>query len=95
MTEARVSTKGQIVVPVEVRKRHGWEPGTKIVIEETDDGLVLRTIDELIKATRGMFKNTGGKSMTEELLEDRAEDLRIEERQYRRHLRHGRAKKAH
>jgi hypothetical protein len=54
------------------------------VIEETDDGLVLRSVEELIEATYGMFKNTGGKSMTEELLEDRRREVQIEEAEYRR-----------
>lgn len=42
METIRVSTKGQIVIPREVRARHGWEAGTELILEERGDVLVLR-----------------------------------------------------
>jgi AbrB family looped-hinge helix DNA binding protein len=38
----RVSTKGQVILPKTVRRRCGWEAGTRLVVEETADGVVLR-----------------------------------------------------
>ena len=84
MATVRMSTKGQIVIPAEIRKRRGWAPGTKVVIEETDGGLVLRSVEELIDATYGMLKDTG---MTmKDFLADRAEDRALEERKLQRWL---------
>lgn len=37
-----VSTKGQVVLPAAVRKRHNWDAGTKLVIEETPQGVLLK-----------------------------------------------------
>lgn len=37
-----VSTKGQVVLPAAVRKRHGWDAGTKLVVEETQQGVLLK-----------------------------------------------------
>lgn len=37
-----VSTKGQVVLPAAVRKRHGWDAGTKLVVEETPQGVLLK-----------------------------------------------------
>ncbi len=37
-----LSTKGQIVIPKEIRQRHGWVPGSAIELEELADGVVLR-----------------------------------------------------
>lgn len=42
METLRLSTKGQIVIPKEIRARHRWVSGTKLVIEERGDALVLR-----------------------------------------------------
>jgi AbrB family looped-hinge helix DNA binding protein len=42
MDTIRLSTKGQIVIPSEVRARHGWEAGTELILEERGDVLVLR-----------------------------------------------------
>lgn len=42
MATTRISTKGQVVLPQEVRKRRGWKPGTTLLVEETKDGILLR-----------------------------------------------------
>jgi AbrB family looped-hinge helix DNA binding protein len=44
MDTLRLSTKGQIVIPKEIRTRHHWEPGTEMVIEDRGDALVLRAV---------------------------------------------------
>ena len=82
MAVVRMSTKGQIVIPAEMRKRRGWKPGCSITIDETEEGLVLREVEELIRATRGMFRHLGGKSLSQELLEERRREVEMEEAQY-------------
>jgi AbrB family looped-hinge helix DNA binding protein len=42
METARLSTKGQIVVPKRIRTSRAWGPGTEFVVEETRDGILLR-----------------------------------------------------
>lgn len=43
----RLSTKGQLVVPKEVRLRHGWSAGADLVLEDLGDHVVLRAIDSV------------------------------------------------
>lgn len=38
----RLSTKGQLVVPKEIRERHGWSAGSELVFEDLGDKVVLR-----------------------------------------------------
>jgi AbrB family looped-hinge helix DNA binding protein len=40
--QTRMSAKGQIVIPKELRNRLDWPPGTELEIEESLDGLILR-----------------------------------------------------
>jgi AbrB family looped-hinge helix DNA binding protein len=40
----RLSTKGQIVLPLEIRTSRAWAPGTEFRIEETPDGILLRPV---------------------------------------------------
>ena len=40
----RVASNGRIVLPAEVRKRLGLSDGGDLLMEETPDGLVLRTV---------------------------------------------------
>ena len=37
-----VSTKGQVILPKAIRQRRHWEPGTRLVIEDTPDGVLLK-----------------------------------------------------
>lgn len=37
-----LSTKGQLILPAEVRRRHNWGPGTRLIVEETPDGVLLK-----------------------------------------------------
>jgi len=42
--KARLSSKGQIVLPKLVRDRRGWEVGTVLEVEEVSDGVLLRPV---------------------------------------------------
>jgi len=38
----RLSTKGQLVVPKEIRERHGWSAGSELMFEDLGDKVILR-----------------------------------------------------
>lgn len=42
MATTRLSTKGQIIVPKDIRVSRAWGPGTEFTIEELRDGILLR-----------------------------------------------------
>ena len=37
----RLSTKGQVILPKSIRQRRHWDAGTRLVIEDTADGVLL------------------------------------------------------
>ena len=37
-----VSTKGQVILPKALRQRRHWEAGTRLVVEDTPDGVFLK-----------------------------------------------------
>lgn len=37
-----LSTKGQVILPAAIRRRHNWQAGTRLTVEETADGVLLR-----------------------------------------------------
>jgi len=37
-----VSTKGQVILPKAVRQHRAWPAGTRLVVEEVTDGVLLR-----------------------------------------------------
>lgn len=87
--ETTATSKGQVVIPSRVRRKLGIQEGTKIKIEVDEQNflIVLKPITrESIKKFRGILKlKPGQKPATEQLLEDRAEDLRREEAKLGKH----------
>ena len=43
METTKVSSKGQVVLPRAVRERKKWQSGTQLLVEETKDGVLLRS----------------------------------------------------
>ena len=37
-----VSTKGQVILPKAIRQQRHWEAGTRLVVENTDEGVLLK-----------------------------------------------------
>ncbi len=42
METTRLSSKGQIVLPKNILASRAWGPGTEFIVEECDDGILLR-----------------------------------------------------
>jgi len=38
----KVSTKGQVILPKAIRERQQWEAGTRLIVEETAEGVLLK-----------------------------------------------------
>jgi len=37
-----LSTKGQVILPATIRRRRNWNAGTRLTVEETPDGVLLK-----------------------------------------------------
>ncbi len=65
-----VSTKGQFVIPAEMRTSLGIRPGTRIAVTQDGSRIVLEPVTEdLVDKTRGMF--SGKPSLSAELKRQR------------------------
>ena len=65
-----VSTKGQFVIPAEMRTSLGIRPGTRIAVTQDGSRIVLEPVSEdLVEKTRGMFR--GKPSLSAELKRQR------------------------
>ncbi len=81
------TTKGQVVIPLRLRKQFDIEDGTKAVVQATPEGILLKPMTAaLIKRGRGILKRTPeGKPLT--LKEDWAEHKKQERALEERHAR--------
>jgi AbrB family looped-hinge helix DNA binding protein len=56
----QVSTKGQVVIPAELRQEMGIESGTQVAVERQGDMILLRPITpDFIRGLRGSTKGSG------------------------------------
>jgi len=79
MPIVRTSTKGQIVIPKEVREKLGITPGKKVLFRIVNKHAEITPLPEdAIKAMRGILK--GGRSLSKELLAERKRDNQIDEK---------------
>jgi AbrB family looped-hinge helix DNA binding protein len=68
-----VSTKGQFVIPSEMRELLGIKPGTRISVTQEGSRIVLEPVsEELVDRTRGLF--SGKPSLSQELKRQRRQE---------------------
>ncbi len=68
-----VSSKGQFVIPADIRASLKIEPGTRISVAVEDSRIVLEPVSKaLVERTRGMLK--GGPSLSAALKKERQKD---------------------
>ncbi len=51
MANTRLSSKGQVIIPKEIRTRHHWEPGQRLQAIDTDDGVLLTRVSPFPETT--------------------------------------------
>ena len=86
----RFTTKGQVVIPLRLRKQFEIEDGTKAVVQATPEGILLKPVTAaLIRRGRGILKRAPGHgsgghgSLTEDWAEHKKQERAIEERHAR------------
>jgi AbrB family looped-hinge helix DNA binding protein len=73
--ETRASAKGQIVIPAALRRKYGIKNGTRIVVIDSGDSIILKPMtEEYLKKLQGSLKGKGG---LKTLLDERRKDARL------------------
>lgn len=74
----KISSKGQIVIPKEIREKLGIAPGKRLLLQLVGEHAeILPLPDDPVKSIRGMLKTDV--SLAEELLRERRKDDNIDE----------------
>lgn len=45
--EVKVTRKGQVTIPVELRKKYGIVEGVKLIIEDSPEGILIKVIPRI------------------------------------------------
>jgi AbrB family looped-hinge helix DNA binding protein len=80
MSKTRISSKGQVVIPKDVRDRHGWKEGTELEVEDGAASITLRAAAPFPRTTidqvAGCLKYRGRPLTLEEMDEAVAREAR-------------------
>ncbi len=58
-----VMPNGRMSLPADLRRRHGLAGGGQVIVEETADGIVLRTVDQAVARAQALSRKlTQGKA---------------------------------
>jgi AbrB family looped-hinge helix DNA binding protein len=81
-----LSTKGQVILPKPIREQHGWEAGTRLVVEDTPEGVLLKRAPLFAPTSPedvfGSLRRKGPPKSVEEM------DAAVAAEARRRHARH-------
>jgi len=75
--KTKISVKGQIVIPKEIREKYGFKKGVEVVIKPLDD---TRLIIERAPRLSELFGFLGEIEATKILLEERKREIEVEEK---------------
>ena len=58
-----VMPNGRMSLPADLRRRHGLASGGQVIVEETEDAIVLRTVSQAVARARALSRKlTAGKA---------------------------------
>ncbi len=80
------TTKGQVVIPLRLRKLFNIEDGTRAIVTATDEGILLRPVTRhAIGRLRGILKRKpGDRPFVEDWAQHRREEKELEEARHAR-----------
>ena len=67
-----VTTRGQTVIPAEIRRRYGIDEGSRL--EWIDDGRTIRVIPIPADPISALYGSAKGEGLSDRLMEERARD---------------------
>ena len=82
MSNTKISSKGQITIPKEVRDKLNLKPGDRIIVEAREDAAIVRPLKKPSQSMRGIGKRTKQKlgnitavELTRKMREEDEEEL--------------------
>jgi AbrB family looped-hinge helix DNA binding protein len=73
---SRITKKGQVTLPSPLRKKYHIEAGKSIEFKESDRGILLKPVQDIVDSAGTLSKFASSNDMIEELLESRKKPFR-------------------
>jgi AbrB family looped-hinge helix DNA binding protein len=56
---SKVLSRGRVTIPIELRRKLGWKAGTRLIVREVDERIVVMTFAQYVRSLRGKYKGWG------------------------------------
>ncbi|MBU4222742.1 MAG: AbrB/MazE/SpoVT family DNA-binding domain-containing protein [Euryarchaeota archaeon] len=77
MQKVKMSGKGQVVIPAEIRRKLSIKPGEMVFVEE-ESGVIKIKPKTKLRSLCGTWPELDIETITREIIEDREQDAKIE-----------------
>jgi AbrB family looped-hinge helix DNA binding protein len=81
----KVGTKGQVVLPKELRERHGIRPGDEVVFDDAGGDITIRRAKTKAQILDELVGSMAGSGLLEAYTEEKRLEREREERKYGRY----------
>lgn len=81
MPKAKVTASGRMSLPADLRKRYGLTRGGEVMVEDTGEAIVLRTLDQAVARAQALSRRlVGGRpgASVDDFLTERAREAKAE-----------------
>lgn len=69
----RVIEGGKIVLPAAIRRKHGFDVGKTVVVDDSSGGVTIRTLDEVVAGVQAIMAKVAppDRVLSDELIAER------------------------
>lgn len=82
VAHVKVAANGRVCIPADVRARLGIKDGDKLVLDETEEGLFLRTLDQSVRSAQALvrkLRQNGANLSVDDFIAERRREAELEE----------------
>jgi AbrB family looped-hinge helix DNA binding protein len=76
MPYSRITSKGQITIPADARRKYGLESGSIVTLEETKKGLLLKRVPDIVTSAGVLSEFGDAKDAIQSLVKSRTKAFR-------------------
>ena len=56
----KVLSRGRVTIPIELRRKLGWQAGTRLMVGEVEERIEVMTLEQYVRSLRGALKGSEG-----------------------------------
>ncbi len=76
MPYSKITSKGQMTIPVDARKKYGLEDGSIVMVEETEKGILLKRAPDIVTSAGALSEFGHATDVVDSLVKSRRRAFR-------------------